>query len=75
MLYKAERKMAGRFPALMRRLVSCSILRSGGVDFEAAGRLGVNAQRALSLPGRVAPQAAGEIIKTTIYHMIEEGAE
>ena len=31
--------------------------------------------RALSLPGRVAPQAAGEIIKTTIYHMIEEGAE
>ncbi len=46
-----------------------------GVDFEAAGRLGINAQRALSLPGRVAPQAAGEIIKTTIYHMIEEGAE
>ena len=67
--------MAGRFPALMGRLVSCSILRSGGVDFEAAGRLGINAQRALSLPGRVAPQAAGEIIKTTIYHMIEEGAE
>ena len=46
--------MAGRFPALMRRLVSCSYSRSGGVDFEAAGRLGINAQRALSLPGRVA---------------------
>ena len=64
--------MAGRFPALMRRLVSCSILRSG-VDFEAAGRLGVNAQRALSF--RKVTAGGGEIIKTTIYHMIEEGAE
>ena len=67
--------MAGRCPGLGGGLGAWSILRSGGVDFEAAGRLGINAQRALSLPGRVAPQAAGEIIKTTIYHMIEEGAE
>lgn len=45
----------------------------GGVDWEAAQRQGIRAIQALSLPGKVAPKAAGEIIKTTIYHMIEEG--
>lgn len=47
----------------------------GGVDFEAAKRLGIRAIQALSLPGKVAPKAAGEIIKTTIYNMIEEGVQ
>lgn len=47
----------------------------GGVDFEAAKRLGIQAIQALSLPGKVAPKAAGEIIKTTIYNMIEEGVQ
>lgn len=47
----------------------------GGVDFEAAQRLGIKAVQALSLPGKVAPKAAGEIIKTTIYNMLEEGIQ
>lgn len=45
----------------------------GGVDFEAAERLKIKAIRALALPGKVAPKASGEIIKNTIYNMIEEG--
>lgn len=45
----------------------------GGVDFNAAKRLRINAISALSLPGKVAPKSAGEIIKNTIYNMIEEG--
>ena len=44
----------------------------GGVDFEAAGKLHIKAVQALSLPGRVAPKAAAEIIKSTIYNMMEE---
>lgn len=47
----------------------------GGVDFEAAERLGLHAIQALSLPGKVAPLAAGEITKTTIYNMLEEEDE
>lgn len=38
----------------------------GGVDFEAAGALGIDAYRALSLPGKCSPKAAGEIIKKTV---------
>lgn len=45
----------------------------GGVDFKAAKRLKIKAISALSLPGKVAPKAAGEIIKNTVYNMIEEG--
>lgn len=44
----------------------------GGVDFDAAAALRIDAQRALSLPGKCAPKTAGEIIKTTVYRMIEE---
>jgi len=44
----------------------------GGVDFEAAGRLGIKSVQALSIPGKVAPKTAGEIIKSTICNMIEE---
>lgn len=47
----------------------------GGVDFEAAKRLGIKSIQALSLPGKVAPKAAGEIIKTTIYNIIKEEFE
>lgn len=47
----------------------------GGVDFEAATRLGIKSIQALSLPGKVAPKTAGEIIKLTIYNMIEEDAK
>lgn len=45
----------------------------GGVNFEAAEKLKIKAIRALALPGKVAPKTAGEIIKNTIYNMIEEG--
>lgn len=44
----------------------------GGVDFEAARELDIDARRALALPGRCAPKSAGEIIKKTIFSIIEE---
>lgn len=44
----------------------------GGVDFEAAHILGIDAVRALALPGKCAPKTAGEIIKTTVLNTIEE---
>lgn len=44
----------------------------GGVDFEAARRYNTDAIRALSLPGRCAPKAAGEIIRKTIFNIIKE---
>lgn len=43
-----------------------------GVDYNSAERLGINTIKALSLPGKVAPKTAGEIIKNTIYNIIEE---
>lgn len=43
----------------------------GGVDYESAEKRGIKVIKALSLPGRVAPKAAGEIIKNTIYNMKE----
>lgn len=43
----------------------------GGVDYEAAEKLEIKVIKALSLPGKVAPKAAGEIIKNTIYNIIE----
>lgn len=47
--------------------------RPGGVDFTAAADLQIKTVWALSLPGRVAPKSAGEIIKNTILNMIKEG--
>ncbi|HEX2985962.1 MAG TPA: dipicolinate synthase subunit DpsA [Caproiciproducens sp.] len=44
----------------------------GGVDFETATKFGIKTIHALSLPGKVAPKASGEIIKNTIYHIMEE---
>lgn len=44
----------------------------GGVDFESAHALGIDAQRALALPGKCAPKTAGEIIKKTVFSIIEE---
>lgn len=44
----------------------------GGVDFEAAHAFGIDAVRALALPGKCAPKTAGEIIKTTVFNIIEE---
>lgn len=44
----------------------------GGVDFESAKRLGIPVIHALSLPGKVAPKTSGEIIKNTIFNILEE---
>lgn len=46
--------------------------RPGGVDFDAAAQLGVKTVWALSLPGKVAPQTSGEIIRDTILQMLKE---
>lgn len=44
----------------------------GGIDLEAAGSLGLRILAAQSLPGRMSPKASGELIKETVYHMLEE---
>lgn len=46
--------------------------RPGGVDFEVAQRLGRRVIWALSLPGKCAPDTAGEIIKDTLVNILEE---
>ena len=47
----------------------------GGVDFEAAKKLGISAIWARALPGKVAPETAARIIRQTIYHFLEEVPE
>lgn len=44
----------------------------GGFDCDAAKKCSLRIIKAASLPGKIAPKAAGEIIKSTIYHMCEE---
>lgn len=46
--------------------------KPGGVDFDAAGRLGIRAIWALALPGKTAPKSAGQIIGKTIENIINE---
>lgn len=46
--------------------------KPGGVDYEAAEKLGLNAMLCLSLPGKVAPTTAGWIIKETVLNICEE---
>lgn len=46
--------------------------RPGGVDRTAAAQLGVKVIWALSLPGKVAPDTSGRIIKDTVYHILQE---
>lgn len=47
--------------------------KPGGIDFEHAKKLGFKTDWALSLPGKVAPVTAAEIIKKTIDNVILEG--
>lgn len=47
----------------------------GGVDLQSAGKAGIRAVTALSLPGKVAPKTAGEIIKNVIYSIISDNGE
>ncbi len=61
----------------LRRLKSgclCLDLASkpGGMDFQAAAKLGVKAVWALSLPGEVAPVTSGAIIRDTVYNILHE---
>ncbi len=44
----------------------------GGTDFEGARELGIMAIHALSLPGKVAPQTAADILIKTIPHLLEK---
>jgi dipicolinate synthase subunit A len=46
--------------------------KPGGVDFEMARDMGLKVIWALSLPGKVAPNTAGNIIKDTIFNIIDE---
>lgn len=46
--------------------------KPGGVDFDTAQELGKKVIWALSLPGKVAPQTAGDIMKDTIKNILEE---
>lgn len=62
---------------VLSELRGCSLLvdlasAPGGVDFEAAEKIGIKAILSPSLPGRVAPKTAGEIIRDTVCHMMGE---
>ena len=46
--------------------------KPGGVDLDAAARLGKRVVWALSLPGKVAPVTAGRAIQTAIYNILSE---
>ena len=46
--------------------------KPGGVDFDAAKRLGKNVIWALSLPGKTAPITSGKIIKETVMNILSE---
>lgn len=62
---------------VLSSLRGCSLLvdlasAPGGVDFDAAEKIGIKAILAPSLPGRVAPKTAGEIIRDTVCCMMGE---
>lgn len=62
---------------LMAKIASDAVLidlasAPGSVDFEAADRLSIDYIHALSLPGKSSPKTAGEIIKDTVYTILEE---
>lgn len=44
----------------------------GGVDFNEAERLHLNVKHALSIPGKVAPKTAGQIILSAVLNILEE---
>lgn len=63
--------------SVLKRLdKSCLLIdlasKPGGVDMEMAQELGVRTIWVLSLPGKVAPITAADIIKDTILNMLEE---
>lgn len=65
-----EQKLAG----LGRKCLVIDLAsKPGGVDFDMARGLGLKTIWALSLPGKVAPISAGEIILDTIFNVLCEG--
>ncbi len=64
------------FKRLLKVNDNCLIIdlasKPGGVDFEGAKELKRRVIWALSLPGKVAPYTAGDIIKNTIINILEE---
>lgn len=64
-------------PELLAKIAGDAVLidlasAPGSVDFEAADRLSIDYIHALSLPGKSSPKTAGEIIKDTVYTILEE---
>lgn len=64
-------------PELLAKIAGDAVLIDlasvpGSVDFEAADRLEIDYIHALSLPGKSSPKTAGEIIKDTVYTILEE---
>ena len=47
----------------------------GGVDFGAAEARGIHAIHALALPGKTAPETAGEIVAQSVRELLEGGAQ
>ena len=68
------RVLDGKSLERLRRGCLCLDLASkpGGMDFEAAGKLGLRTVWALALPGQVAPRTSGAILRDTIYNILEE---
>lgn len=62
--------------ALSRLSPGCLVVdlasHPGGVDFQAAEKLGLPVQQALSLPGKTAPVTAAAITLDTIFHILQE---
>ena len=52
--------------------VSWLKIKSAGVDFKAAEKLGVKVEWALSLPGKVAPESAAVYMRDTLYDILTE---
>ena len=46
--------------------------KPGGIDFKAAEELGFKVIWSLGIPGKIAPLTAGDIIRRTVYNIIEE---
>ncbi len=49
--------------------------RPFGTDFDAAEKLGINAETALGLPARCSPETAGRLIANYVISVIESGGE
>lgn len=67
---------AGRLAELREDCVVLELASPpGGVDLDAAGRLGRRVISAAGLPGKVAPVTAAAAIRDSVYHILEERGE